>query len=224
MKNTSGVKELWGISEVLWVFFLRLVLVFLVGRLILPYLPGMSPRLVEIADRVILLGLTLFFVLRSSSLKSLGFNFDRLGRQVAYGLIGAVVLFILAEGTQRAMVFLFAADTGTNPLVKAAAGANNPFGLLLPIIIGGLLVPITEEAYYRGMAFSAFARKWGIALGIVASSVFFSAAHLSGIWFAQIAVVGAGLAIIYHLTGSLLPGIIAHGLVNTARLLMVSYC
>nr|WP_315988524.1 type II CAAX endopeptidase family protein [Desulforamulus aquiferis] len=202
-------------------FFLRIVLVFLVGKLILPYLPGISPRLVEVADRAILLGLTLFFVLRQGSLRQLGFNFDHPGRQIGYGIAAAIPLYLLAEGTQRALVFLFAADTGTNPLVKAAAGAAGPAGLLLPIVIGGILVPITEEAYYRGMAFSAFARKWGIALGVAVSSVFFSAAHLSGIWFAQIAVVGAALAIIYHLTGSLLPGIIAHGLVNSARLLMV---
>lgn len=82
-------------------------------------------------------------------------------------------------------------------------------------------MPITEEAYYRGMAFQTFASKWGLPVGLVVSALFFAVAHLSGIWFVQIAVVGAGLAVIYYLTGSLLPGIIAHGLVNSTRLLMV---
>lgn len=211
----------WGISDVLWVFLLRLALVYLVGRGLLPLLPGLSPRIVEVMDRVILLGLTLIFVLRKSTFEKLGFRFNLLGRQILYGILGGVFLFLLAEGTQRALVSFLAADIGTNPLVKAAAGANNPAALVWPLLIGGILVPITEEVYYRGMAFTAFARKWGLPIGIVVSALFFSVAHFSGIWFVQIAVVGAGLAAIFHFTGSLLPGIIAHGLVNSSRLLMV---
>lgn len=219
--NIQDMRRSWGISDVFWVFFFRIVLVFILGRAVLPMLPNISPRLVELLDRLILIGLTLFFVLRRDNLRGLGYRFDHLGRQISYGLGGAVVLFLLAEGTQRALVFLFAADTGNNPLVRAAAGAITPLDLLWPLLIGGLIVPITEETYYRGMAFTAFSEKWGLVMGTIISALFFSAAHLSGIWFVQIAVVGAGLAIMFYLTGSLLPGIIAHGLVNSTRLLMV---
>lgn len=215
------VTSLWGVAEVFWVFVLRLTLVYLLGKAILPLLPGISPRLVEVLDRGILLGLTLFFVLRKGDWHTLGVRFDHPGRQVLYGILGGIFLFLLAEGTQRALVTLLAADIGTNPLVKAAAGAKNPAALVWPLLIGGVLVPITEEIYYRGMAFSAFARKWGLIIGLLTSALFFSLAHLSGVWFVQIAVVGAGLAVIFYLTGSLLPGIIAHGLVNSSRLLMV---
>lgn len=211
----------WGILDVFWVFALRIMLVFLIGKAILPLLPGISPRLVEILDRFILLGLTIYFVLQKDNLTSLGFRFNNLGRQIIYGVMGGFFLFLLAEGTQRALVTFLAADIGTNPLVKAAAGARNPVDLVWPILIGGVLVPITEETYYRGMAFQAFSGRWGIMIGLVVSSIFFSLAHLSGIWFVQIATVGAGLALIYYLTGSLIPGIIAHGMVNSARLLLV---
>ena len=211
----------WSISDVLWVFLLRFALVYLVGKGLLPLLPGISPRFVEVMDRAILLGLTLFFVLRKSNLHELGLRFDQLGKQILYGVLGGVFLFIIAEGSQKALVWLLAADAGTNPLVKAAAAANTPTALVWPLLIGGVLVPITEELYYRGMAFSAFSRKWGLILGLLISAVFFSLAHFSGIWFVQIAAVGAGLAMIYYLTGSLIPGMIAHGLVNSSRLLMV---
>lgn len=223
MIKWNRVNSLWGVSDVIMVFVLRLALVYLLGRGLLPLLPGISPRLVEVLDRAILFGLTLFFVLRKSDWQNLGFRFDRPGRQILYGVVGGVFLFFLAEETQRALFSLLAADTGTgtNPLVKAAAGAQSPADLLWPILIGGILVPVTEETYYRGMAFAAFARRWGPVLGLLVSALFFSLAHFSGIWFVQIAVVGAGLAVIYHLTGSLLPGIIAHGLVNSSRLLMV---
>ncbi|SHF08369.1 CPBP family intramembrane glutamic endopeptidase [Desulforamulus putei] len=214
-------KKLWEISDVLLVFVLRVILVYFISKGLLPLFPGISPRLVEVLDRAVLLGLTLFLVLHKSDLRSLGVRFDDPGRQILYGLLGGIFLFLLAEGTQRAMMTLLAADIGTNPLVKAAASAKSPADLLWPILIGGVLVPVTEETYYRGMAFTAFARRWGTVLGLLASALFFSLAHLSGLWFIQIAVVGAGLAIIYDLTGSLLPGIIAHGLVNSSRLLMV---
>lgn len=211
----------WSVLDVLWVFVLRLMLVYVIGKVLLPLLPGISQRLVEILDRVILLGLTLYFVLQKNNLDSLGFRFDNLGRQIMYGLLGGISLFLLAEGTQRALVTFLAADIGTNPLVKTAAGAKSPADLIWPILIGGVLVPITEETYYRGMAFQAFSSRWGLLIGLVVSAIFFSLAHLSGIWFIQIAAVGAGLALIYYLTDSLIPGIIAHGMVNTVRLLMV---
>lgn len=221
MIKTDRLANFVTISDVLLVFLLRFALVYLVGKGLLPLLPGISPRFVEVMDRLILLGLTLFFVLRKSDLHELGIRFDNLGRQILYGVLGGAFLFIIAEGSQRALIWLLAADAGTNPLVKAAAIANTPAALVWPLIIGGVLVPITEELYYRGMAFSAFTRKWGLVIGLLVSAVFFSLAHFSGIWFMQIASVGAGLAVIYYLTGSLIPGMIAHGLVNSSRLLMV---
>lgn len=214
-------RQHWDLSDVFWVFALRIILVYLLGKTLLPLVPGISPRVVEILDRALLLGLTFYFVLRKGNLANLGFRFDHLGRQILQGLLGGVFLFVLAEGTQRALVAFLAADIGTNPLVKAAAGAGNASDLIWPILIGGVLVPITEETYYRGMAFQAFSHKWGLLIGLVVSALFFSVAHLSGVWFVQITAVGAGLALIYYFTGSLIPGIIAHGLVNTSRLLMV---
>lgn len=211
----------WGFSGVFGVLIFRLALVYLVGRGVLPLLPGLSPRWVEILDRAILLGLTLLFALKSGTLKDLGFRFNNPGRQVLYGLVGGVVLWGLAEGTQRALISFLAADIGTNPLVKAAAEASSPSDLVAPMVIGGILVPITEETYYRGMAFPVFARKWGLVIGLLGSALFFALAHFSGVWLIQTAVVGAGLAWLYHLTGSLLPGIIAHSLLNSLRLLMV---
>ncbi|GAB6180274.1 hypothetical protein JCM14036_15930 [Desulfotomaculum defluvii] len=221
MLNKNKFISFWGISDVIWVFVLRLVIVYFLARVVLPFVPGISPRLVEIFDRAILLGLTLYFVTRKSSIDKLGLHFKHLERQLFYGVIGGAFLFALAEGTQRALVAFLAADIGTNPLVKATAAAKEPMDLIWPLLIAGILVPFTEEVYYRGMAFRAFANRWGWLLGIIISSVFFSLAHLSGIWFIQITAVGAGLAAIYYITGSLLPGIIAHGLVNSARLIMV---
>ncbi|MEG6521454.1 CPBP family intramembrane glutamic endopeptidase [Desulfotomaculum sp. 1211_IL3151] len=221
MLDNNNFKNIWGITDVIWVFIFRIALVYLFAKLVLPLVPGISPRLVEILDRLILISLTLYFVSRKSSIAKLGLHFRDLGRQVVFGVVGGVLLFILAEGSQRALVAFLAADIGTNPLVKATADAKRPLDLLWPLFIGGILVPFAEEIYYRGMALQAFAKRWGWLFGIVISALFFSLAHLSGIWFVQIAVVGAGLAAIYYITGSLLPGIIAHGLVNSARLIMV---
>ncbi|CCO09267.1 Abortive infection protein [Desulforamulus hydrothermalis Lam5 = DSM 18033] len=221
VKVADSREKMWGISDVVQVFIWRLIIVVLLGRVLLHLWPGASQRLAEVLDRLILLSLTLLWVGRKGAWRHLGLKFTRPGRQILYGLLGGAGLLILAGGTQWVMGKFLAADLSTNPLVKAAAGAQSPGQLLWPLLIGGVLVPATEEIYYRGMAYTAFARRWGTVSGILVSAVFFSLAHLSGLWFVQIAVVGAGLAVIYHLTGSLWPGIIAHGLVNSARLLLV---
>nr|WP_274380940.1 CPBP family intramembrane glutamic endopeptidase [Desulforadius tongensis] len=102
-----------------------------------------------------------------------------------------------------------------------AAQAGNPRQLAGPVFAAGVMAPIAEEIYYRGFAFPAFVKRWGPVIGVIVSGLFFAAVHLSTVWFWEIALVGAGLALLYYQTGSLIPGIIAHSIINTTRLILV---
>jgi hypothetical protein len=211
----------WGISDVVWVLILRILVVFILGRLVLPLIPVVSQQLLNVLDRVILICLTLIFALRWGSLKDLGLKWQPLGKNIAFGLIGGVALFVLATGAQHIFVSFLAADITTNPLVSMAANAKTPLQLAAPLFVAGVMAPIAEEIYYRGFALPAFIKRWGVVIGVIVSGLFFSAVHLSVIWFAEIALVGMGLAFLYYWTGSLIPGIIAHSFVNSARLILV---
>lgn len=211
----------WGLKDVFWVLLLRIVVVFILGRIILPFFPAVPQDLLNILDRLILIGLTLAFALRLGSMEDLGIKFQPLGRNILYGLAGGVGLLVLATGVRHVFVTVLAADINTNPLVAMAATATSPLQMLSPLLVAGLMAPIAEEMYYRGFALPAFMDKFGLVFGIIISGLFFSAMHLSTIWFIEIALVGMGLALMYYWTGSLIPGIIAHSFVNSIRLIMV---
>ncbi len=219
--NKFGVNVRWGITEVFWVLILRMAAVFILGRIILPFFPAISQQTLNILDRLILIALTLFFVFRVGTFKDLGLNRQQPGKDILIGLIGGTVILALTTGVQKLFIFYLAADINTNPLVAMAAQAETLSELAAPLFVGGIMTPIAEEIYYRGFALPAFAKRWGTAAGIIISALFFSLMHLSAVWFLEIALVGIGLAVIYYRTGSLLPGIVAHSFVNSARLLIV---
>jgi CAAX protease family protein len=53
---------------------------------------------------------------------------------------------------------------------------------------------------------------------VVVSALFFAAAHLQVVELLPILILGLVLGYLYEITGSLVPGMIAHGLNNLAAL------
>jgi membrane protease YdiL (CAAX protease family) len=51
----------------------------------------------------------------------------------------------------------------------------------------------------------------------------FRSVSLQPYWLAEMVVVGVGLAVLYHWTGSLLASITAHSFINTAKIAMLFY-
>jgi membrane protease YdiL (CAAX protease family) len=57
-------------------------------------------------------------------------------------------------------------------------------------------------------------------LAVVVSALFFAAAHLQKVELLPILILGLVLGYLYDITGSLAPGMIAHGLNNLAALFL----
>ena len=105
--------------------------------------------------------------------------------------------------------------------------AQQYYGL---IVLGScVLVPIAEEALYRGLVFGSLFRRspvlaYGISVGIFA---FIHISEYVGYYptktlllcFLQYIPAGLGLALSYHLSGSLLTSILIHATVNTIGML-----
>ena len=89
--------------------------------------------------------------------------------------------------------------------------------LLANIVLSGILVPITEELYFRGYLLPRMPSRFG-RLKPVAHSLLFSIYHFHTPWMIPVRTLGL-LPLIYitiH-THSVRPGIIAHCLVNLAN-------
>lgn len=100
---------------------------------------------------------------------------------------------------------------------------DTPFRVLIIMVYSVILAPFAEEIVFRGFLYGALRSKLGVATGAVISSVFFAAIHgytVAG--SCSIFLSGLVFATIYEKSGSLLPGMVAHGAFNLAITAQIS--
>lgn len=73
-----------------------------------------------------------------------------------------------------------------------------------------LVAPVGEEIFFRGLAYTAIREKWGVAAGLIISSLGFAVVHMYLIHFIPLLVTGLVLAYLRERTGSLIAPIVAH--------------
>jgi len=87
--------------------------------------------------------------------------------------------------------------------------------LAVAIVIVGLLVPVCEELFFRGLAFSAFGR-----FAVVGSAVLFASAHVLPELLPIVLIAGFALAEVRRRTDSVYPGMGVHATLNVTALLL----
>jgi uncharacterized protein len=90
---------------------------------------------------------------------------------------------------------------------------QTPRDLMIFFLIGGVIAPISEEIFFRGILFSYFS-KWGLLKAVIISTLIFVFFHPQA-GLTQ-AVGGVVFALSYHFCHSLLAPIIIHSLGNLA--------
>lgn len=121
--------------------------------------------------------------------------------------------FGLVVGMAMALLALF----GYQPLKLIRTGLpRNPADLVLFYLVGGLVAPVAEEIFFRGMLYGFF-RRWGKVLALFASTLAFAALHGSGghIPFTQV-IGGLLFAWAYEIEGNLMVPMVIHALGNLA--------
>jgi membrane protease YdiL (CAAX protease family) len=88
--------------------------------------------------------------------------------------------------------------------------------IVLFFLIGGLVAPIAEEVFFRGILYG-FLRRWGVLLALILTTFIFVLAHpvFPGIPVTQM-VGGIIFALAYEIEGSLMVPITIHVLGNMA--------
>jgi len=92
----------------------------------------------------------------------------------------------------------------------------NVQGIVFFFVVGGLVSPIAEEVFFRGIVYG-FLRRWGVLVALIGSTIIFVAAHaiVSRIPLTQV-VGGLVFAAAYEMEGNLMVPITIHGLGNIA--------
>ncbi len=133
----------------------------------------------------------------------------------------------LLPGTARGLIWSagFAAVAGLLAVAVHLAGGQ-PLALIrspLPssrealigfFVVGGLLAPVTEEVFFRGVIFG-YLRRWNVPGAVLISAALFAALHLPALPVTQ-AVGGLVFAVAYQTGRSLMVPIVIHVLGNLA--------
>ena len=88
--------------------------------------------------------------------------------------------------------------------------------LIAYFIVGGLISPVAEEIFFRGIIYG-FLRRWGVFLALICTTALFAVIHSSGMHIPVIQALGGLLfAVAYEVEGSLMVPITIHVLGNMA--------
>ena len=97
---------------------------------------------------------------------------------------------------------------------RQPAGGRDWALLAIALVLLCVVVPAAEELLFRGLAFAALGR-----YAVVGSAALFAVAHALPRLLPVVFVAGLVLAELRRRTGSVLPGMAVHGLLNTAGIL-----
>lgn len=111
--------------------------------------------------------------------------------------------------------------TPVNPAQFETLTAHGGLDKALVFLMAAVLAPIVEETMFRGLLYSALRRRFGVGGAAALSAAVFAAVHptLPG-GFLPIWCLGVALALVYERRGSLLPGMVLHGIHNGLIVMM----
>lgn len=125
---------------------------------------------------------------------------------LAVGVLGASLGFTAVYGI---VVELLDLDQLSPPDITADI-AFPGLGVVLTFQALALVTPLTEEVFFRGFVFAGLVSSLGVGWAGVVSALVFCCFHVTPGVLIPVFVTGLLLAWLYHRTGSLWPGVLAH--------------
>jgi membrane protease YdiL (CAAX protease family) len=106
--------------------------------------------------------------------------------------------------------------------LKAYAAEQWETGLVLvPLLAVAVVAPLAEEIFFRGLVLRGFIARYSVTKAVVASSLLFSLFHLNPWQMIPALPLGLWYAWMVLRTGSVLPGMLSHAVVNFSGLFLV---
>lgn len=154
---------------------------------------------------------------RHARMRDLGWRMPRL-RWLPVAVAAAVAALAILTGMLNGIHLIFPhATNGQVPEVQKEY--RTYVGIAIPAV--SVVAPIVEETFFRGFVYGWMRRRLNVPAAAVLSGCFFALLHFQGVIFLPLAVLGIGLALLYEYSGSLLPGMVVHGLFNLVEIFFI---
>lgn len=160
----------------------------------------------------------LVLLARRASPLRLWFPAARLGRDAASG---AVLFFLLASLNAMHVIYRMPAPPPRGGLDELVWRSGRPAEVAELLLAFGVVGPVAEEVFFRGMLYPAMRRVGAVVPAVIASSAVFAFWHMRHLQLHAF-LLGIVAAIFVEYTGSLLPAIAAHMGVNLAYVALLA--
>jgi membrane protease YdiL (CAAX protease family) len=161
--------------------------------------------------------LTTTLLTRPDGLRLIGFNASRIPFGVVLGIAGiaiALPMIFLVNGITEFTLDYFNKTHPAHQLLEVLKSNPPPWLSATDALAAGLLAPMTEEMFFRGLLQTLFRYIFNYSwLAILASATLFAFVHPWYTW-PQIFVLGLCLGYAYERTGNLWMSITMHGSFN----------
>ncbi len=160
----------------------------------------------------------------------LGLSTERLGIRLLFGLRVAVGCFLAGYGIFYFLLEFQTLQTSHEWLLRLSRQTGMVFVVLnffekiwgtgslwMPVLFMVIFKPLIEEVIFRGLLYGPIRKKTDPVIAALATSFLFMLAD--GSYKGHHLISGMLLAYLYERTGSLLPGILFHGLINLGGVL-----
>lgn len=217
----------WTIKDLVTVIVLRILLLYLLVRLVYPifYIQGINPSFVELTDRFLMIILVwgiVFFRYPGGNWGQLGFRGSSRSKTLFWGILGGIILWLVSAFVDFISARFLLAGGYLSSAVELVQQAESWTGLLAPLLVTGIVTPLAEELFYRGLIFQTLKTRLGLAPGVVISSLVFGLFHFNLAWQMIMPFLGGiVLALIFQHSNSLPASIIAHLILNSGKLIAV---
>jgi len=106
-------------------------------------------------------------------------------------------------------------------LIAIFSATRSPWVITGMLVVACVIAPLNEELIFRAGLYRFCQQKIGRRWALVISSTLFGALHGNWAGFLPLAILGAGLALVYEATGDIRVTIVAHGLFNLNTILVI---
>jgi len=167
---------------------------------------------------VAFVGASYFLAIRRWGMTWRDFGLNAMARKWLYLVPVCWLLTLPIVGVLKYAADYLLGTPGSNPYADAfeALGSVSPGLMVAVIVLGGIVVPASEEFLFRGLVYPWLRSRWGVFVAVLVSALLFSMLHLQLAILAPILFLGIALALLREYSDSLWPPILFHAIHNTA--------
>jgi len=173
------------------------------------YMPMIILGAARLLEIILIILIVLFL---GKDISSIGLAGSRIHCGLKKGLIWSAGFAVV---TSFAFVVVFAVGMNPLKLIQVQLPAK-PIEIAFFFLIGGIVGPIAEEVFFRGILYGFF-RRWGVVVGLVLSTLIFVLIHPMHHRVPVTQIIGGIVfALAYEVEDSLMVPITIHALGNMA--------